>query len=140
MNFNILFVDDDIKYLMPVKDYLDGHEGIRIACAGSGEDALKMIRDRHFDMIFTDFNMPGMNGVELAKMVRIMAPEIPIILRTGSSISEIKASAMEAGVSKILSKPTSIERIVDVVKEERGRSAVANNRSPSNSHIETVAY
>jgi signal transduction histidine kinase/CheY-like chemotaxis protein len=79
----ILVVDDDPLIAMSTVDMLEdlGHE---VVGAQSGAQALEVLRKNgKFDLLITDFSMPKMTGVQLAKAVREMRPELPILLATG---------------------------------------------------------
>lgn len=79
----ILLVDDDTLVAMSSVDMLEdlGHEAIE---ANSGKQALDLLRDRgHFDLLITDFAMPGMNGAQLIEAAKPLYPDLPILLATG---------------------------------------------------------
>lgn len=79
----ILLVDDDVLIAMSASDMLTdlGHEVVE---AHSGRDALDLIdRGATFDLLITDYSMPGMTGADLAKAVRERLPTIPILLASG---------------------------------------------------------
>ncbi|UVD59136.1 response regulator [Rhizobium sp. Pop5] len=79
----ILLVDDDALIAMSSVDMLEdlGHQ---VAEANSGLQALELIRSgQHFDMMITDYSMPGMTGAQLAQAVRAIHPALPIVLATG---------------------------------------------------------
>jgi len=79
----ILLVDDDALIAMSSVDMLEdlGHEVIE---ANSGLQALELIRSgQHFDLIITDYSMPGMTGAQLAQAARDIHPAVPIVLATG---------------------------------------------------------
>jgi PAS domain S-box-containing protein len=79
----ILVVDDDALIAMSTVDMLEdlGHEVIEV---NSGPGALQLLRDgRPIDLLITDYSMPGMTGVQLAKAAREMRPDLPILLATG---------------------------------------------------------
>ncbi|MBB5558541.1 hybrid sensor histidine kinase/response regulator [Rhizobium lentis] len=79
----ILLVDDDALIAMSSVDMLEdlGHEVVE---ANSGSQALELIRSgQHFDLVITDYSMPGMTGEQLAHAAREIDPELPILLATG---------------------------------------------------------
>ncbi len=79
----ILLVDDDILIAMSTTDMLMdlGHEVIETNSAADALETLK--RGDRFDLLITDFAMPGMNGAQLAQAVRALRPDLPILLATG---------------------------------------------------------
>lgn len=82
-SFRVLLVDDDILVSMGAADMLLdlGHS---VTEAQSGPHALKLMEsDAPFDIVVTDYAMPGMNGFELAQRIKARYPKLPIILATG---------------------------------------------------------
>ncbi|MGO7213324.1 response regulator [Rhizobium ruizarguesonis] len=78
----ILLVDDDALIAMSSVDMLEdlGHEVVE---ANSGSQALELISGQHFDLVITDYSMPGMTGAQLAQAARNIHPALPIVLATG---------------------------------------------------------
>ena len=94
----ILLVDDDSLIAMSSVDMLEdlGHEVVE---ANSGKQALDLLQSEgHFDLLITDFAMPGMNGAQLIEAARPLCPDLPILLATG--YAEIPGGAFE-DVSRI---------------------------------------
>lgn len=116
--FNLLVVDDNRIYLDMVK-LLFEEAGLKVACADSGEEALKMIKETPFGLIFTDFDMPRMNGIVLARRIREMVPDACIVMITSDPSPEITTLAMSAGISKVTSKPHELKQILDIIDGEK---------------------
>ncbi|MBX4929205.1 PAS domain S-box-containing protein [Rhizobium binae] len=79
----ILLVDDDTLIAMSSVEMLEdlGHDVVE---ANSGSQALELVRSGgHFDLMITDYSMPGMTGAQLAQAVRAIRPALPIVLATG---------------------------------------------------------
>ena len=76
-----------------------------VATAESAEGGLKQLNDRHFDLLITDKNLPGMGGVELIAEARKLRPTIEAIMITGYASAESVLAAMAAGASDYLRKP-----------------------------------
>ncbi|HLB05356.1 MAG TPA: response regulator [Thermodesulfobacteriota bacterium] len=114
--FDALFVDDEPDFLKSIRT-LFGLEGISVYIAESGEEALKVIEENSFGMIFTDMCMDGMTGIEFARAVRERFPSLPIYLLTGCAIStDLATSALDAGVSDIFVKPVNLSSILQTVR------------------------
>ncbi|WP_183756152.1 response regulator [Rhizobium sp. BK181] len=79
----ILLVDDDILIAMSSADMVTdlGHEVVEVH---SGAEAIQVLQNgQDFDLMITDFSMPGMNGADLAKAAREIRPDLPVLLATG---------------------------------------------------------
>jgi DNA-binding NtrC family response regulator len=100
----ILVVDDEVTSLAIVKKILTeaGHE---VTASGAAEDALQKIRDFKFDVVVTDFNMPGKSGIELTKDALNVEPELVVILITAYASIESVVEAIKLGAYDYLSKP-----------------------------------
>lgn len=78
----ILFVDDH-EVLARLSCEILQMQGYRAEYAYSASDALEKFDREKFDMLVTDYRMEGMNGLELAKLIRQKAPDVPVIIVTG---------------------------------------------------------
>jgi CheY-like chemotaxis protein len=81
-SYSILLVDDDPLVLEATGGML-GHLGHRVTVAGSGAEALDVMRDTPVDLLITDYAMPGMTGAELIRQIRQARPTLPVTLATG---------------------------------------------------------
>lgn len=113
---SILVVDDDSDVL-EMADCFFKEAGVDVHCAENGAVALEKIQVKHFTVMLTDFNMPGMNGLELAEKVRTIAPATRIILTTGQPSQELSDLAAKAGIATVLAKPVQLEALLFLVKE-----------------------
>ncbi len=107
-DFDILVVDDNEVNLLVAEKYLKGWGG-RVDKATGGKDALKMIRQKHFDMVLLDIQMPDLDGLEVTRRIRNMKDKpfhsIPIIAISAAVLKHQKDEAMEAGVDAYVTKP-----------------------------------
>jgi CheY-like chemotaxis protein len=95
-----LLVDDDILVSMGAADML-ADLGHRVIEAQSGIHAMEILEtDAPFDVVVTDYAMPGMNGFELAQQIRMRNPRLPIILATGYAELPADRSIQFARLSK----------------------------------------
>ena len=85
-------------------------EAIRISREASPNDALDRLDDHQPDCIVSDYQMPGMTGVELLSAVRESHPDLPFILFTSESVEDVANDALEAGVTDYLQKDTGTEQ------------------------------
>lgn len=120
MTKRVLVVDDDVNILNMLV-LIARTIGVLIDSASSGKEAvIKLQKGRYWKMI-TDFDMPGMDGITLARLARIHAPGVEVVMITGSVISTLPENAALAGVSRVVDKPVSIELIIELLKQpEKG--------------------
>jgi two-component system cell cycle response regulator CpdR len=117
---DILVVDDDSIMLQVIKHIL-GREGIVAHCVESGEEALEKITERTFSLMITEFNMPGLNGLELSRKGLEIAPQMSIIMGTGGISPKITRLAKEIGISKVLTKPFRLNELLNAIRDVMGK-------------------
>ncbi len=103
---NILLVDDEADIRKASSSLLQG-KGFSVAVASSGKEALKILSEdwSAFDLIITDFTMPGMTGIEMVASIRAKGHRVPVILSSGILDPDLKESYKESGVDGFISKP-----------------------------------
>jgi len=107
---NVLFVDDDQEMLQALKEGLEKYrETFAVVLAEDGSDAVKKLKQNTISLVVTDLKMPNMDGFSLLAHVMEKYPEIPVIIITGYSTSEMKRLAQEGGAVGYISKPFLIE-------------------------------
>jgi CheY-like chemotaxis protein len=106
-----LVVDDDdfVRQILP--RLLEEHQ-YDAEAAESPAKALAIIAQRRFDVVFIDYEMPGMNGIELARIVRENSPHSAVILMTGLAAAELFRSSRAHG---FLQKPFSADALSEVL-------------------------
>jgi DNA-binding NtrC family response regulator len=110
-SINILLVDDEDGLRQALAANLE-LEGFEVSEAASGEEALRILADRTFDVVLTDIRMPGMSGVELFERIKRQNAQTPVVLTTAFSVHELVNGALRAGAFAVLPKPS---RVADVV-------------------------
>lgn len=123
---NVLYVDDDDVVRLVVERLLE-RAGLRVAAMASVSDALNALRaaPAAFDLVVTDFNMPGSSGLELASEVARLRPDLPIVIASGYVSDELRRGAAAAGVRHLLQKQNLIEELVPLVRRVLFESGVA---------------
>jgi CheY-like chemotaxis protein len=105
----VLVVDDEL----PVRELIGTmlvHLGHSWEAAGNAAEALAKIESTEFDLVLTDLNMPGMNGVELAREIKKRKQETPVILITGGPFQNLSPD-----IDRVLHKPFSAQALRDLV-------------------------
>jgi two-component system chemotaxis response regulator CheY len=117
---SILIVDDSPTLLMSMAGVLE-RSGFAVTQAVSGEDGLKKIgaAPAPFALIITDYNMPGINGVEMVRQARKMASArfTPMLLLTTETEQKKRDDAKAAGATGWLVKPVPADRLLATIKQ-----------------------
>jgi CheY-like chemotaxis protein len=100
----ILVADDDRTIQKIVSKFL-GFMGFEVALAGNGIEALAAFLESSFDLVLTDFQMPAMDGLSLARHIKARSPGTPVILLTGSDRETVRKQVERAVVDSIIFKP-----------------------------------
>ncbi len=121
---HILYLDDDKAVLFIAKQLLE-RRGYRVSCFGNHQEAIQglMKSPDDFDLVVTDYNMPGMHGLEVAREVRKIREDLPIVITSGFIDAELTAGAAECGIQELVAKPFPLEDLYSVVQR------LANRRS-----------
>ena len=100
--------------------------GYELIAVGTGHDALAAVGVRPVALLITDFNMPGMNGVELTQHVKATAPATRIVLLTAYVSAELEQLSKAAGVDHFLAKPFSFDQLAAIVRKSLGSQPEAH--------------
>jgi two-component system cell cycle sensor histidine kinase/response regulator CckA len=122
---SVLYVDDDPGVGVAVTRLLQ-RLGYQASLACGGEEALELLREHpgRFSAILTDYNMPGMSGLELAEVINTLQPGIPLILVSGHATWS-QADLERAGIYQVLEKPFELEQLAELLLSIPGLSAGA---------------
>jgi DNA-binding response OmpR family regulator len=116
MSKRLVVVDDGEKLVRAIGLILS-EAGYEVATARSGEEALAVISEQVPDLIISDINMPGMNGIELARSLRSTASTslIPIIFLSAHDELESRIASFRAGVDACVAKPFEPDDLLDII-------------------------
>jgi EAL domain-containing protein (putative c-di-GMP-specific phosphodiesterase class I) len=92
-------------------------EGYDVQVAADGHEAVHMLEETSFDVVITDIQMPGPNGIELLRRVRERSKEVPVVLMTGNPKVETAVDALELGAIHYLLKPINTESFCKAVEK-----------------------
>jgi two-component system chemotaxis response regulator CheY len=117
--YTVLIVEDSPTMRQLISFALKRLRGIKIVEATDGVDGLKKLASTTFDIVFTDINMPIMDGLKLISLVRDDPKNrnLPIVVITTEGALEDRERAMALGANDYITKPIQPNRILDVVKE-----------------------
>lgn len=114
---HILYIDDDEAQVFLIKRMLE-RWGYRVSAYLEQREALDALLAGpvRFDLVVTDFNMPGISGLEIARAIRDARPDLPVIVVSGYITDDLRAQAAHAGVRELISKSQEVEELRDVVQ------------------------
>ena len=119
MTGHILLVDDDEVILETMADFLT-NQGYRLVLARSGQELVDLAPAIHADVILTDIQMPGMDGIQAIRQIRA-APDarlqrMPIIAVTALAMPGDEAMCLSAGANQYVSKPVSLRILTEMIE------------------------
>lgn len=106
---SILVVDDSITDRTRICGLLKKRGNYTVSAAEDGLKALDYLRESHVDLVLTDLQMPGMDGLKLVQEMKEQYPQIPVILMTGVGSEEIAVQAMQDGAASYVNKSSASE-------------------------------
>jgi two-component system response regulator MprA len=107
----ILVVDDDPKILSLMRRGL-AFAGYTVDLAGDGEQALAIARDQPPDLVVLDVMLPGMDGIEVCRRLRLGEPNVPILMLTGRDRVPDRVAGLDAGADDYLVKPFAFDELL----------------------------
>jgi two-component system, OmpR family, alkaline phosphatase synthesis response regulator PhoP len=122
----VLVVDDDIKTVEVVSLYLK-HDGYRVLAAYDGNEALRLARESHPDLIVLDIMLPGLDGLDICRALRAES-DVPIIMLTARTEEKDKIKGLDLGADDYIVKPFS-------TRELAARIRTVLRRLPDDAHL-----
>jgi len=107
----VLVVDDEEIVAMALQEGLSKLSNCEVSMATSGEQALVLFEEQPFDLLITDYRMPGTDGMTLAARIRERFPRTVIVMITAYGDHELRAQASRASILRILDKPVAFDEI-----------------------------
>lgn len=116
LNRHILYLDDDDTLVFLVRRLLQ-RRGYTVTTFTDQQEAIEAVRAQPeaFDLLMTDFNMPGMSGLDVAKAVLAINPLLPVAVASGYITDELQAESVAAGVREVVFKTDAVEDFCAVV-------------------------
>ena len=110
----LLVVDDDQKIREIISNFLT-RQGYQVAQTDNGTQALRKFLEENFDLVVTDFQMPGMNGLSLTKRIHSVVPETPVIVMSGND-NIGKNKALNVGAADFIQKPFVLQELLSKIR------------------------
>ncbi len=124
----ILWADDEIDLLKPHIIFLED-KGYTVDGVNSGDEALDLIRENHYDIIFLDEQMPGLSGIETLEKMKIDFPNMPIVMITKSEEESIMEDAIGSNIADYLIKPVKPSQILLSLKRNLENRKLAGEKA-----------
>ncbi len=112
----ILWADDEIDLLKPHILFLE-KKGYHVTTVNSGNEAVELVEEEFFDIVFLDENMPGISGLEALQAIKTIDPTLPTIMITKSEEEQIMEEAIGSKISDYLIKPVNPNQILLAIKK-----------------------
>ena len=112
----VLLVDDEKGYINVLSNRLS-KRSINATKAFSGTQAIQILRKKDFDVVVLDLKMEDMDGIEVLKIMKKMAPEVPVIFLTGHGSQEAAREGIAFGAFDYLTKPCELSQLIEKIKQ-----------------------
>jgi DNA-binding response OmpR family regulator len=129
----ILIVEDDLSIQIGIKDNLLA-EDYEVLVASNGLEGLKLASEEMIDLLILDIMLPGMNGFEICKKIKISKPLLPILMLTARSEEMDKIAGLDYGADDYMTKPFSLSELLARVR------AILRRAYPENKKLENFTF
>ena len=130
-NIRILWVDDEIDLLKPHILFLEKKK-YSVTKATNGADAIDLVNENNFDIVFLDENMPGITGLETLTLIKQKNANLPVIMITKSEEEAIMEEAIGSKIADYLIKPVNPNQILLSLKKNLDHSRLISEKTTSN--------
>lgn len=127
----ILWVDDEIDLLKPHIIFLE-QRNYKIRTCKSGTEAIDILDDTNFDIVFLDENMPGLTGLETLNEIKEKRDSLPVVMITKSEEEYIMEEAIGSKIADYLIKPVNPHQILLSLKKNLDHSRLISEKTTSN--------
>lgn len=128
MATSILWADDEVEQLRSHMIFLE-QKGFEITPVTNGDDAITMIQEKSFDLVFLDEHMPGMDGLATLNQIKQLQPTLPVVMITKSEEESIMEDAIGSKISDYLIKPVKPNQILLTIKRILDHNRLRNEKS-----------
>ncbi len=127
----ILWADDEIDLLKPHIIFLED-KGYEVTTTTSGAEALDLVDEQRFDLVFLDENMPGISGLEALSLIKGKHASLPVVMITKSEEEYIMEEAIGSKISDYLIKPVNPKQILLTIKKNLDTSRLVSEKTTIN--------
>lgn len=119
----ILIIDDEAPIRRVLRDILE-NESYQVDDAGTGMEALQLIKEHDFDAVFCDIKMPEMDGIEVLEAIRLES-DVPVIMLSGHGTIETAVEAIKKGAFDFIPKPPDLNRLLITLRNALDKKNLA---------------
>ena len=112
----VLLIDDEIAYVNVLTNRLS-KRGFDVGKASNGSEAFQILRQRSFDVAVLDLKMADMDGIEVLKILKKMAPELVVIMLTGHGSAKAAQDGIRHGAYDYLTKPCELDELIQKIED-----------------------
>ncbi len=120
---SVLIVDDN-KLNLLVADKMLSKENYNCTTIDNGFDAIDLVKENDYDIIFMDINMPKLNGIGTTKRIRKFNTEVPIIALTAVDVTQLNRQIVQAGLNDYILKPYNKNLLLEIIDKHLSSSSV----------------
>lgn len=113
----VLLVEDNLSDAILIRTLLEAEETIRVTLAQDGIRGCQLVENQRWDLVVTDINLPGRDGIEIITRAKIYQPETPILATSAYAAASYLEGAFRAGANEILSKPVDKDELLGTVND-----------------------
>jgi DNA-binding NtrC family response regulator len=120
MTEKVLLIDDEVDFLENLSERMRVR-GMDVSTAQTTDNAIDAVESAEYDAIVLDLQMPGMNGIDMLKVIKERHPEMQVILLTGQATLEAGIEAMKLGAMDFMEKPADINSLTEKIKKAQAK-------------------
>ncbi len=124
----ILWVDDEIDLLKPHIIFLE-QKNYEVSTCNNGDEALEVVQQKPFDIVFLDENMPGISGLEVLEQIKNDFPGLPVVMITKSEEESIMEEAIGSNIADYLIKPVNPNQILLCLKKNLDNKELVSQKT-----------
>ena len=126
-HIKVLFVDDEVEFQETLIKRMR-KRGIDAAGVKSGEDALEWLGGHSVDVIVLDVKMPGMDGIQTLREIKMTTPLAEVIMLTGHASLEVAREGMELGAFDYLMKPVNLDELLYKIQDAHEKKTIQEQK------------
>jgi CheY-like chemotaxis protein len=127
----VLLVEDSIEEVFLIRALLEKAGTYQVTTSQDGDQAARLLKERPFDVVITDLNLPGIDGFGLIRLVKANRPTVPVLALTGYAADHYVEHAYRAGADHVLTKPLDRDELLRQVGALVGTRPATQPRAPT---------